>query len=667
MLFIANYIHPQGAPIVQTFPATNITEISATLNGTVNPNGSNTLWRFYYKKSLSSSWNTTSDEFLMSSYITTPVSKTITTLLPGTAYQFYISANNSYGSSTPGTLQSFTTAGDPPPPIVVTFDATNITTNSATLNGTVNTNGSNTLWRFYYKKSSASSWNTTSDEFLSASYNTTSVSKSITGLEPETTYQFYCFAYNSYNSTPGTILSFTTNSSICYIDILDTDINGFIHFNNVQVCQLMIKPLSIVNTDNSTESFCGTLNSAISGDWILTCTVKCDFCVDINQIKQVGNIYFQPTFTGIQGTSFYITNHTPCYYKSQFYGLTDIIYINTDGNGTDPTLNLNITPSTTVFDPQFICGEQQKTLTITNQSTSSCYIDISVQSSSIDPPFSIVSGGGSFNLTIGQSHIVVVKFNPTQSGLFADNLMIWNNSTNMPSTINYPLSGSGKVELDIKEFLEGPFNGANMNTNLINLPEFPLTQPYNISPWFYNGSESVATIPNNNIVDWVLIELRDAAGEASTANESTIVWRHACFIKDDGSIVDIDGSSKIFTEVNIINNLFIVLYHRNHLSVMSSNNLMIQDCKYSYNFSDAIDKAYLRGHKEIGANIWGMYGGDGNSDGQVNNIDKNDIWLPTYGNNGYLLGDFDMNGNVDIADLTVIWYENTGKASMVPQ
>ena len=63
---------------------------------------------------------------------------------------------------------------------------------------------------------------------------------------------------------------------------------------------------------------------------------------------------------------------------------------------------------------------------------------------------------------------------------------------------------------DLTILLEGPFNGIDMNTTFNDNGILPLNQPYNTAPWYYPGTESVASIPNPDIVDWVLVELRDA-------------------------------------------------------------------------------------------------------------------------------------------------------------
>lgn len=83
-----------------------------------------------------------------------------------------------------------------------------------------------------------------------------------------------------------------------------------------------------------------------------------------------------------------------------------------------------------------------------------------------------------------------------------------------------------RIKLDIKVFLEGPFAGSDMQTKLNNEELIPLNQPYNIALWNYPGSESVLAIPNNDVVDWILVELRNAT-DAASATPSTIISQQA--------------------------------------------------------------------------------------------------------------------------------------------
>ena len=66
------------------------------------------------------------------------------------------------------------------------------------------------------------------------------------------------------------------------------------------------------------------------------------------------------------------------------------------------------------------------------------------------------------------------------------------------------------LTFDLRVFLEGPFQGTEMQTNLNNYNVIPLAQPYYTPPWNYPGSEEVLAIPGLDIVDWIFVEIRDA-------------------------------------------------------------------------------------------------------------------------------------------------------------
>ena len=217
------------------------------------------------------------------------------------------------------------------------------------------------------------------------------------------------------------------------------------------------------------------------------------------------------------------------------------------------------------------------------------------------------------------------------------------------------------LELDITVYLEGPFNGTTMNTGL----SLPLSQPYNTAPWNYSGTESVSSVPPN-VVDWVLIELRDATS-ASAATEATIVAQQAAFLLNDGSVVDIDGSSNPVSHVSISNNLYVVIWHRNHLGIMSANALTDAGGIYSYNFTTPEGQAYgTDAQKNLGASNYGMYAGDGNADRTISETDRTSVWNTDAGKSGYLNGDYNMDTQEDNPDKNSFWFINFGKSCQVP-
>ena len=83
---------------------------------------------------------------------------------------------------------------------------------------------------------------------------------------------------------------------------------------------------------------------------------------------------------------------------------------------------------------------------------------------------------------------------------------------------------TSSVNANIMVYLDGPYTDDAMSTDLAANSLIPSSQPYNQQPWNYAGSENVSTF-SQNIVDWVLVELRTGTGS------STIVARRAALLK----------------------------------------------------------------------------------------------------------------------------------------
>ena len=222
------------------------------------------------------------------------------------------------------------------------------------------------------------------------------------------------------------------------------------------------------------------------------------------------------------------------------------------------------------------------------------------------------------------------------------------------------------ISLNIKVYLEGPFNGINMNTDLNDLDLIPLLQPYSSNPWNYSGTEEVISIPGINLVDWVLIELRDAPNAVS-ANPTTIVAQKACFVKSNGRLAGIDGSLDLKFNLSISDSLFVIVYHRDHLGIMSSFGLKESGGIYSWDFSTSENKVFggNLGYKEIAPGIWGMVGGDANADGEIDELDRTEGWNDVAGNAGYVGEDFSLDAQINNTDKNDIWLPNTGFGSQV--
>jgi hypothetical protein len=261
------------------------------------------------------------------------------------------------------------------------------------------------------------------------------------------------------------------------------------------------------------------------------------------------------------------------------------------------------------------------------------------------------------------------------TGLFNDSTYYFAVSAIDVSGNESPLSAfvsatPGGKFIALNVFLEGPFNGIDeMNTDLNNAYLISLTQPFNTAPWYYSGNESVLAIPNSDVVDWVLVEFRETAGDSSTATPGTKIGRQAGFILRNGSIVSRNGSSPLEFNYAVNYNLYVVIYHRNHLPVMSAVPVVKTDNLYLYDFTTGAGQAYgcSDAQKEIKPDLWGMIAGDVNADGIINLTDKSPEWEIMAGEAGYQSADVNLDGEVNNIDKDDFILPNLGKEGMLPE
>jgi hypothetical protein len=242
-----------------------------------------------------------------------------------------------------------------------------------------------------------------------------------------------------------------------------------------------------------------------------------------------------------------------------------------------------------------------------------------------------------------------------------------NGSYTLTQGFQQPVEGlTININLDLLVFLEGPYSGTDMGTSLNSQGLIPLSQPYNSAPWNYSGTESVPAVPNPDVIDWILIELRDAAN-ATSATSATRIARQAAFLLKDGSVVGIDGSSILQFNNSFTQQLFVIVWHRNHLGIMSANGVTQSGGIYAYDFSTSASQAYggPAGYKNISGSAWGMVAGDANGDGLIDLSDKTQ-WAAFAGKKGYYGSDFNLNAQVNNPDKDERWVPNTSKMEQVP-
>ena len=194
-------------PTVTTLNASGVTTGSASLNGTVNPNGLATYAWF--------EWGTDSELETFSATDNSPIgngtgilerSETIA-VSAGVTYYYRIAASNPEGVSR-GDIAQFRAYQLPD---VVTGSATSIALDNADLNGTVNPSGYEThVWFEYGTDPSLSTPYTTDNQLIGSQSTILEFSGNVAGLTPYTTWYFRAVAQNVGGTRKGAIQSFPT-------------------------------------------------------------------------------------------------------------------------------------------------------------------------------------------------------------------------------------------------------------------------------------------------------------------------------------------------------------------------------------------------------------------------------------------------------------------------
>ncbi|MBI5021906.1 MAG: hypothetical protein HZB59_10765 [Ignavibacteriales bacterium] len=273
-----------------------------------------------------------------------------------------------------------------------------------------------------------------------------------------------------------------------------------------------------------------------------------------------------------------------------------------------------------------------------------------------------ISPAGSlvFNYGSSQSYSMIADFGYHIDSVFVDGLFVGSLAIYIFDNINTDHNIRVTFEADIpvvnsKIFLQGAYNSGAMTTLLNTI--LPNTQPYNRSPWNYNGPEFSSSIPSG-VVDWILVELRTGP------QSSTRVAIRAGFVKSDGTIVESDGISLLAFPTVLIGNYYIILHHRNHLSIMSSFPVNLTASSALYDFTTNISQFYGGSAAALSGGKYGMYSGDSSHDGF---IDSDDFMGPDNNmfKSGYRDADHSLDGFIDSDDF-MSPDNNMFKSSQVP-
>ncbi|MEI6061779.1 MAG: hypothetical protein WCR72_13825, partial [Bacteroidota bacterium] len=204
-----------NTPLIVTLDATAITGTSATLNGTVNPNGNATTYHFEWGTTISYGTNTTAVA-AGSGTSALPVNAPISGLTGGTTYHFRLVGVNSEGT-TNGNDLTFT----PGAAVVTTTAVTGITLIAAASGGNVTSDGGSTV------TARGVCWATTANPIATGNHTTDGggtgiFTSSITGLTSNTVYHVRAYATNASGTYYGADIQFTTLCGIYTLPFTET-------------------------------------------------------------------------------------------------------------------------------------------------------------------------------------------------------------------------------------------------------------------------------------------------------------------------------------------------------------------------------------------------------------------------------------------------------------
>ena len=240
-----------------------------------------------------------------------------------------------------------------------------------------------------------------------------------------------------------------------------------------------------------------------------------------------------------------------------------------------------------------------------------------------------------------------------------------------------------KIRITPKVNLQGALLGNTnglMRDDLRTADYLPTTSPYpdglTCDASVFSGGNAAARggFLQNDIVDWIWIELRDES------DNTVVIASTSALLQRDGDVVAVDGFSNIEFSIPY-NSFYITLKHRNHLGVMTANTVELDDTPTNIDFTDASNPITFGTNAQATVmlplltrpistnspessqsnNVLALWAGNANGDQTVQysgttpdtpsilsnvlNDAGNFLNFPTYTVSGYNTNDIDMNGN----------------------
>ena len=213
------------------------------------------------------------------------------------------------------------------------------------------------------------------------------------------------------------------------------------------------------------------------------------------------------------------------------------------------------------------------------------------------------------------------------------------------------MNSTSGVTVKLNVILSGAYNSVSqeMRTTLRQNNLIPVEQPFNRSPWNYEGTESTITLDNmsDDVVDWILLEARDAA------NSFTVIEQKAALLLKDGTVIDASGTvngAVQFSNLTANTDYYIAVKSRNHLAVLSAAPISLPnatafDFTKTNNILDGQTQLY-----NIEGDLYGLPAGDFDSNGIITVVDYNFFKTEVSIIGEYVDGDCNLDRSVTVTD-----------------
>lgn len=213
------------------------------------------------------------------------------------------------------------------------------------------------------------------------------------------------------------------------------------------------------------------------------------------------------------------------------------------------------------------------------------------------------------------------------------------------------------IVLEAKVIFEGPYDEAAgvMNTDLVTANLLPSTEPFTglgFTHYGLGGGEMVdfttITTPTEQIVDWILVELRDKT------DPSIVIATKSALLQSDGDIVDLDGTSPLALFCIDADSYHVAIRHRNHLGIMTMNAIPLSGNSTPLDFTGTAIPLFGTPVLKDFNGVKALWMGDTDQSGTVDAADRSATWNDR-NLGGYLSSDVNLDGQADAADRSATW------------